>query len=111
MLKISKDNTIRLTRGDTAWLPVRITNTATNEEHPLTDKDTLTLTVRKHCLNTNACLQKTLVGENIFHIEPKDTADLAFGRYKYDVQLTTAAGDVYTVIAPTGFEIMQEVTY
>lgn len=111
MLKIEKNNTIKLTRGDTARVAVPITNTTTKVKYTLAPEDTLTLTVRKHCLNTDFCLQKKLTGDNVFHIKPEDTADLAFGSYKYDVELTTAAGDVYTVIGPANFELLQEVTY
>lgn len=32
------------------------------------------------------------------------------GKYLYDVELTTASGDVYTVIVPTTFEVLKEVT-
>jgi hypothetical protein len=46
----------------------------------------------------------------MIHFEPKDTAGLEFGDYVYDVELCTAEGDVYTVIAKTGFKIREEVT-
>ena len=51
-----------------------------------------------------------MTGSNQFHIEPEDTKFLSFGKYLYDVELTTASGDVYTVIVPTTFEVLKEVT-
>ena len=40
---------------------------------------------------------------------PADTHELDFGKYVYDVELTTGT-DVYTVIEPSCFEVMKEVT-
>lgn len=110
MLKIMKDGTIQLTRGDTARLAVPIINELDGEEYVIQSGDTLVFSVKKTVSDTEVLLEKVLKGENTFHIEPKDTAKMKFGHYKYDVQLTTAGGDVYTVIAPTTFEILSEVT-
>lgn len=110
MLKIMKDGTIQLTRGDTARLTVSITNEIDGEEYVMKEDDTLVLSVKKTVNDAEVLLKKVLKGENTFHIEPKDTAKMKFGHYKYDVQLTTAGGDVYTVISPTVFEVMAEVT-
>ena len=110
MLKILKDGTIQLTRGDTARLAVPIINEIDNQEYVIQSDDILVLSIKKTVNDTEALLEKVLKGENTFHIEPKDTAKMKFGHYKYDVQLTTAGGDVYTVITPTTFEILSEVT-
>lgn len=111
MLYVETDGTIRLTRGDTARLSVTITNDTDQNAYEMQEGDTLTLTVKKTVNDESPSFQKVLTGTNTFHIEPKDTAQLPFGKYRYDVQLLTASGDVYTVIEPTTFEIMQEVTY
>lgn len=111
MLYVETDGTIRLTRGDTARLSVSITNDTDQNAYEMQDGDTLTLTVKKAATDEAPSFQKVLAGTNTFHIEPKDTAQLPFGKYKYDVQLITAGGDVYTVIEPTTFEIMQEVSW
>lgn len=110
MLNIGSDGVIKLTRGDTARLTVSITNETDSSEYVMQDGDTLTLTVKKDVNDAEPSFQKVLNRTNTFHIEPKDTAQLQFGRYKYDVQLTTAGGDVYTVIAPNSFDILQGVT-
>jgi len=111
MLHIEADGEIQLTRGDTARLSVSITNETDQNAYTIEAGDTLTLTVKKSAKDDEPSFQKVLTGSSTFHIEPKDTAELAFGKYKYDVQLTTAGGDVYTIIEPTTFEIMQEVTW
>lgn len=111
MLYIKSDGTVRLTRGDTARLTVPITNETDDSTYEVQDGDTLTMTVKKSCNDETPSFQKVVTGANTFHIEPKDTADMSFGKYKYDVELVTAAGDVHTVIEPTDFEVMQEVTY
>lgn len=104
------DKTIKLTRGDTARLTVPIINLANNGEYTMESGDILYFTVKKTAKDTDFLFQKSVTGSNSIHIRPEDTADLSFGKYKYDVQLTTATGDVYTVIEPSAFEVMEEIT-
>lgn len=111
MLYIETDGTIRLTRGDTARLNVQITNQIGEDEYTIDANDTLTFSVKKSVSESEYVLQKTIVGSGTFHIEPHDTSELAYGKYKYDVQLTTAGGDVYTIIEPSTFELLKEVTW
>lgn len=99
---------IRLTRGDTAYLQVPIYNGDT--EYELQENDILVFTLKRAISNRCEVFQKRLEGTNIFHILPEDTARCDFGTYRYDVQLTTAQGDVYTVIEPACFELLPEVT-
>lgn len=47
MLYVNDDNSIRLTRGDTARILVPITNDLTGTTYELTDSDKLTLTIKK----------------------------------------------------------------
>ncbi len=111
MLTVDKDNTIHLTRGDTARLFIdRATNAVTGKEYVFTEEDEVTLTVKKTVMDTSPAVQIRVPGGEAFHIKPENTKALAFGRYIYDVQLTTAEGDVYTVIPPATFEILKEVT-
>ena len=110
MLTVGSDGSIKLTRGDTARLNVNITNDADGNEYVMQEGDVLVMTVKKSISDEKPSFQKTLNGTNTFHIKPIDTAQLDFGSYKYDVQLTTAGGDVYTIIEPTTFRISEEVT-
>lgn len=111
MLYINKDGTIRLTRGDTARLTVMINNDFDGKPYEITETDVLKLTVKRSVRDTTTAFQKSVTGSNKFYIVPDDTKDLVFGKYIYDVELTTVGGDVYTVIEPTIFEILKEVTY
>lgn len=110
MLYIESNNVIRLTRGDTAKLTVPIENDLDNSSYVMDELDTLTFTIKKSVKDNENLVQKVVTGSNNFHIKPEDTDSLPFGKYVYDVQLTTAGGDVYTVIEPTSFEILSEVT-
>ena len=111
MLHISPDGSISLTRGDTARLTVPITNDLTGEEYTLLENDVLTMSVKRSSTDDDLCFQKVLTGSNMFTIKPEDTRDLIYGKYEYDVQLTTAEGDIYTVVEPNIFEILPEVTW
>ena len=104
------DKNIKLTRGDTARLTVPIINLANNGEYTMESGDILYFTVKKTAKDSDFLFQKSVTGSNSIHIRPEDTATLSFGKYKYDVQLTTATGDVYTVIEPSTFEVMEEIT-
>lgn len=110
MLYILEDNTIRLTRGDTARFMITINDQSSNSDYSLADDDTLELTIKKNVKDIEPVLNKKVIGTNEIHIKPTDTKSLSFGKYIYDVQLTTSDGDVYTVIEPSTFEIMKEVT-
>ena len=100
--------TIRMTRGDTVYLTVPLTSTT--EAYEMGSSDTLTFSVKRRERDTEYVFQKVSQGNNSFHIEPSDTAALPFGVYKYDVQLNTGDGDVYTVIPPSTLELLMEVT-
>ena len=44
-------------------------------------------------------------------IAPNDTKNLSFGKYMYDLQIKYNNGLTLTVIKPSVFEIMEEVTW
>lgn len=102
-------NTIRLTRGDTAYLTVPI-KTEDGEEYIMQSGDVLTFSVKKNKLAEEYLFQKVVNGSNEIHIEPSDTTDIPYGKYRYDVQMNLSSGDVFTIIEPNTFEIMEEVT-
>lgn len=109
MLTIAKNGTILLTRGDSAEFAITIRNTK-GGNYILKDDDTLRLTVKKSINDSNFVLQKVLVGSDTFKLSPADTKGLNFATYIYDVELTTADGDVYTVIPQSKFTLLPEVT-
>lgn len=114
MFLISKDGSIKLTRGDTAWFEVpidRVINDEVAEAYEMKATDTLEFSVKKKYKHDEPLIHKSIVGTNTFHLEPADTEALDFGRYWYDVQLTTEHGDVFTVVEANTFEIAKEVTH
>ena len=110
MLYVDADNTIRLTRGDTAYLEVPLVDAVTGATYEMQSGDKLTLSVKKNVKDSACCFSKVVEGTNLFKILPEDTAGCEFAKYKYDVQLDTASGDTFTVIEPACFTIMPEVT-
>jgi hypothetical protein len=89
-------NKITLTRGDTAVIGVSLTGYEPKEG------DEIVMTLKRKIRDTEAVLTKYMdhAEELYFKLEPEDTIDL-LGSYVYDVQLTTAEGDVYTPIMST----------
>jgi hypothetical protein len=108
MLIVHSDNSIELTRGDTARLVIPL-ELEGGEDYTMQPDDVLTLSLKRSKRDAECALQKVVTGTNEFHIEPKDTKGLDFYKYKYDVQLTTASGDNYTVIPYNIFKITAEV--
>lgn len=108
MLKIDRDNTIHLTRGDTARISLAITaSDGTAYDY---SADTVLFTVKANTLTSDEIIQKT-VTDGVINLTTGDTNGLAYQTYVYDVQLATAGGDICTVIPPSKFIIEQEVTW
>ena len=100
-------NNISLTRGDSASLHVDLTQGDAPYEPQA--GDVLTLTVKDDPNDAEAILTLTADSDCTFHFAPSDTDGLAFGSYKYDIQLETGE-DVYTPIVAT-FSLTEEVTW
>lgn len=100
-------NDINITRGDTLHLHVDLAD-ANGSEWAMADGDAIAWTVKRTTTDTEALISKA--GQDVT-IEPADTASLEYGRYVYDVQLTTSEGEVYTVVKPSAFNVTEEVTF
>ena len=109
MFTIDNNKNIKLTRGDTAVISIELHN-KDGTEYELQQGDILLFTVKENVLTKKILIQKTFSDKQI-KIKPTDTDDLPYGIYHYDVQLTTASGDVFTVITPHKIEIESEVTW
>lgn len=108
MLVITNEEVI-LTRGDSADIIVNITD-ANGDVYTPAEGDVIKFTLKKNCETSDIIIQKTLVN-SIISLQPADTEDLPYGTYYFDVQLTTAGADVYTVVSPHRFIIDKEVTF
>ena len=103
MLNINEDGMIYLTSGDTAYIRMYIENKLAQTQYKIQPNDVLAMPIKRSVRYKDPSVQKVVTGSSIFHIQPTDTSKLAFGKYLYDVQITTEACDVYTVIGPTTF--------
>lgn len=109
--------TIRITKGDTAYISLEI-KIQNRDVYKLSGSDKVYFTVKRSPYDDDFLFQKILDSnsyvddEKLFiHIEPSDTKNLCYGKYLFDVQLVVDESDVYTVIPPSLFEIMPEVTF
>lgn len=112
MLKVSSNNSIYITRGDSAVIALNVTDS----EGAAYDfsNDTVKFTVKKNCQDRNAVIEKVFDENGQIALEPADTEGLTFGDYWYDVQLTHTENDsvsVDTIIVPTTFTVGAEVSW
>lgn len=110
LFNISQNGEIKLTRGDSAKIKIDVIYEDGKKYIP-SQGDVLTLTVKKKTTDKNSLISKKADTTGTIEIKPKDTEGFNFGVYKYDVEITTEKGDVYTIITPTNFHICEEVTY
>lgn len=110
MLHVS-NNVISMTRGDTAKFTVPIKDQLNNQTYTIKTTDKLKFTIKKKVTDETALVSKEVTGDNKFQLNPADTNELSYGKYVYDVQLTNEFDEVYTVIEPTSFELLSEVTW
>ena len=100
MLSI-QNSTLRMTRGDSAAIDVAIMredSDGTRTDYACAADDVILFTARRACGGAPQ-IEKRLAGETRIMLSPADTAHLSVGEYVYDVELRTAAGEVYTVAA------------
>lgn len=100
---------VSLTRGDSCYIRVDVMG------YELQDGDTLTLSIKTDTDATTPYLVNKTITINhtdpVFEFVPTDTKTLEYGTYKYDVQLDTIDGGRYTIVPPSDFVIMEEVTH
>lgn len=101
------NNEIYLTRGDSCPLDLEIMNG--DEQYDFSD-DEVVLTVKKNPNDKIAVIQKTFTDGKIL-IEPSDTEGLEFGSYWFDVKLKMEDGTTDTVIVPSVFNVMNNVSW
>lgn len=108
MFHVSSTN-VSITRGDNATLCVSLSKL--DAPYVLQDGDMLVLTVKDNPNDEEGLIQLVADDEGVFTFLPSSTNDIPFGNYKYDIQLTTSEGEVYTVIPVSTFTILEEVTW
>lgn len=108
MITINEKGAIYLTRGDSAYLKISLNRNGKFFQPQEGDK--LEFSVKKDTTDEDYVVHKEFAANQAFVINPEDTKELQFGKYVYDVQLTTANGEIYTVVEPSLFYIKEEVT-
>lgn len=113
-LTVDSDFNIKLVRGDTAVFEVPLVSIDDEgEETPYTPQEGETL---RFALSNKygATRDEVLILKDIpistleLKLEPADTKNLPFGKYKYDIEFTDALGAVTTVLEAI-FEVAKEV--
>ena len=103
---------IAMIRGDSEVLSISCT---INGAPYMDAGDTVYLTVKKSGKTEDKLLQKVVTVTNeervLIKLEPQDTKEVPYGKYKYDIQLSKEDGTVKTIIPSSYFEIKEEITY
>lgn len=101
-------NTIRITRGDNLTVNIVLTDKDGFPYEPI-EGDTVLFTVKKSALSEDVLIQKT-IDINTLQLElvESDTENLAFGDYKYEVEVILKSDEHYTVIKNAPFMITEE---
>lgn len=106
MLEI-QGTTIKLTRGDTMRLTIELTNASGN---PITLESTDSIIFR---LKKNAKTEELLIEKEgdplmlLIALDEADTMDLAFGKYKYEIEVVYQ-NNHYTIVECAEFILGEE---
>lgn len=112
-----KGTAIHLTRGDTLFADVTVLNTD-GTPYDFKDGDTVRFAMKETYEDQRPLISKELtirgVGVARLRLDSSDTKDLNFGKYIYDVQITTHDDDdeseiVDTIIPRSYFYLEKEV--
>jgi len=97
MLHIDEEQNITLTRGDTGFFEISLVD-KNNEPYVPQEGDRLRFALGKSWGKDTLFTKEIPLDTCILELEPQDTKNLEFKKYKYDVEFTDAQGHVSTVI-------------
>lgn len=100
---------ISLTKGDTLKITIEIKNADGTVYTPISG-DAIRFAMKKNITDA-VCLIIKEIPVNTMQLEfaPSDTANMDYGIYVYDMQITLVNGDVYTFVTESSFIITEEV--
>lgn len=105
------DNSIVMTRGDTAKILVTIKKKSSGEPYEPQPGDTIRFSAKKYTSDKSPVIVKDIpIDTQILTLNPEDTKNLNFGPYHFDVQLIFANGDVDTFIEDSILELRKEIS-
>lgn len=100
--------TISLTRGDS--LIIQISVNQEGKPYEVKPGDKIRFAMKKDLEDSEPLIMKLIDTQSLqLTIEPEETKKLDFGKYWYDIELTTEDGFVDTFIGPAAFIITKEV--
>lgn len=101
--------TITLTRGDTLYCYVSITDKDGSPYTPV-EGDSVRFAVKSKYTDPQVLINKDIpIDTMTLKLDPEDTKSMSFGKYVYDIQLTRANGDVHTFVTKSQFILTEEV--
>ncbi len=106
---IANNTAITMTRGDTLLVNVDIIDEDGNIFMPV-EGSNVRFAMKEKIDDLTPVLTKDIpIDTMTLRLDVDDTKRLAFGRYIYDIQLTTPEGDVDTFIAKATLRLTEEV--
>lgn len=113
MLEIKRKRNIYITRGDSAYLTIAITD-QNKKPYTLSEGDVIKGEVRTHPNNGELIFEMTIDQTDpnniVWHILPENTKGLEVGKYSYDIEVDTPQGDIFTFLSGN-FIVTDETTY
>ena len=97
MLYIDEKQNITLTRGDTGIFNISLQNQKGKPYIPQ-EGDSLRFALSEDFGKEPVVVKNIPIDTCTLELEPNDTKDLKFKKYRYDVQFTSAIGRVSTII-------------
>lgn len=97
MLEIDSACNIKLTRGDTGAFQIDLIGSDDLPYIPQ-EGDSLRFAMAKQYAGDVIIEKDIPIDTLLLKLEPEDTKSLDFGSYVYDIQFTSADGDVSTII-------------
>lgn len=102
------NNIIRITRGDSLTINITLTDNDGFPYEPV-EGDEVWFRVKKSANAENILIEKQIdINNLVLDLVEADTKDLAFGEYKYEIEVITTQDDHYTVIKNAPFIITEE---
>lgn len=105
--------TITITKGDTGFITVGIRN-ADGSAYIPQQGDVVRFAMKKNYSDSETLIEKNIpLDTMMLRLDPEDTKDLeagpSRGKYKYDIELTRADGQIDTFIPRADFIVLEEV--
>ena len=108
MIKVD-GTSISFVRGDSATIMVG------TDKYSFRDGDLVEMTCRRAAEDPEVSFHietdEFINGKAYLKIKPEDTHYMTPGKYRYDIQLTTAAGDVITIVEDSVLQLRKDVTW